>query len=100
MDKIEKGDIFVYKSKYDSYEYFVTVESVKKIDIITSTYNAIEYDIISDKGIRFKIGELTKVTKILNDEEIIERKAQLDKFNNRKKSIDLSHLDLSKLTKH
>lgn len=76
MDKIEIGDLFLYRSKYGS-EYIVKVKRIINSTILKETYNLQETSILGENGIGYKLKELTKIIKLLNDDEILERQERL-----------------------
>jgi hypothetical protein len=91
MEYLKKGDNFIRVSKYGS----VTgvVKEISETNVIAEKCNYVKLVVESTNGVFYDYNECFRITKILNDDEINNRKKfmeNLDKIIKRKNSIELT----------
>lgn len=70
--------------------YIVKVKKIVKSTILTELYDLQEISIIGVNNIQYKLTELTKISKLLTDEEISERKERLNQIALMHNTYDLN----------
>ncbi len=78
----QRGDLFLYQSKYGS-RTFGEVKTVEFKTVIALDCDYVEYYVTSTNGVEYKQSELLKVKNRLSEEDKIFRKTYLESVKNR-----------------